>query len=49
MKRDGFIIEEIIDYSNMSDSFDYVLRGRKKKTRCGRYLFKRKEEVIREL
>lgn len=49
MKRDGFIIEEIIDYSNMSDSFDYVLRGRKKKTRCGRYLFKREEEVIREL
>lgn len=27
MRREGYIIEEIIDYSNMSESFDEVLRG----------------------
>lgn len=31
MRREGNIIEEIVEYSNMSDSFDRVLRGTKRK------------------
>ena len=27
MRREGYIIEEIADYSNMSESFNQVLRG----------------------
>ena len=27
MRREGYIIEEIVDYGNMSESFDTVLRG----------------------
>lgn len=50
MRRDGYIIEEIVDYGNMSESFDTVLRGRKRK-RCrqGRLLIAHREEVIRDL
>nr|DAV49456.1 MAG TPA: hypothetical protein [Caudoviricetes sp.] len=29
MRREGYIIEEIIEYSNMSEAFDTVLRGTK--------------------
>lgn len=50
MKRDGHIIEEIIEYSNMAESFDYVMRGEKRKTsRSGRYLARHREEIISEL
>lgn len=50
MRREGYIIEEIVEYSNMSDSFDKVLRGRKRKqSRQGRYLLAHREEVIAEL
>ena len=31
MRREGHIIEEIVEYGNMSDSFDQVLRGTKRK------------------
>lgn len=50
MRRDGYIIEEIVDYGNMSESFDTVLRSRKRK-RCrqGRLLIAHREEVIRDL
>ena len=50
MRRDGYIIEEIVDYGNMSESFDTVLRGSKRK-RCrqGRLLIAHREEVIRDL
>ena len=50
MRREGYIIEEIVDYSNMSESFNQVLRGKKRK-RCrqGRYLLAHREEVIQEL
>lgn len=50
MRREGYIIEEIIDYSNMAESFKQVLRGKKRK-RCrqGRYLLAHQEEVIQEL
>ncbi len=50
MKREGYIIEEITDYSNMSESFDQVLRGTKrKKSRQGKNLLMHREEVIQEL
>lgn len=50
MHREGFIIEEIIDYDNMSNAFDRVLRGSNRK-QCGegRYLLAHREEVISEL
>lgn len=50
MRREGYIVEEVADYSNMSSSFDQVLRGSKrKKSRQGRYLLTHREEVIKEL
>ncbi len=50
MRREGYIIEEIVDYSNMSESFDKVLRGTKRKrSRQGRYLLAHREDVIKEL
>ncbi len=50
MHRDGYIIEEIVDFRNMSESFDAVLRGgRRKACRQGRWLLAHREEVIREL
>lgn len=50
MKRDGNIIQEIIDYGNMSESFDQVLRGTVRKTcREGVELLAHREEVIASL
>lgn len=50
MRREGYIVEEVADYSNMSSSFDQVLRGSKrKKSRQGRYLLAHREDVIKEL
>ena len=50
MRREGHIVEEIVDYDNMSESFVQVLRGSKrKKSRQGKYLLAHKEEVIKEL
>ena len=50
MRREGHIVEEITEYSNMSDSFDRVLRGSKRKRSLqGRYLLAHRDEVIREL
>ncbi len=50
MRREGHIVEEIVEYSNMTESFDQVLRGTKrKKSRQGRYLLAHREEVIKEL
>ncbi|MBQ7684993.1 MAG: hypothetical protein IJT48_10945, partial [Bacteroidaceae bacterium] len=47
MRREGHIIEEIVEYGNMSDSFDQVLRGTKrKKSRQGRWLLAHRDEVI---
>ena len=50
MRREGYIIQEIVDYGNMSESFDTVLRGMKRK-RCrqGHWLLAHREEVIRDL
>ncbi len=50
MRREGHIVEEVVEYSNMAESFDQVLRGSKrKKSRQGRYLLAHREEVIKEL
>lgn len=50
MHREGHIIEEIIEYHNMAEAFDTVLRGTKRKqSRQGRHLLEHREEVIAEL
>lgn len=50
MRREGHIIEEIVEYHNMAVAFDTVLSGsRRKRSRQGRYLLSHKEEVITEL
>lgn len=50
MHRDGYVIEEIVSYENMKESFDYVMRGRKRKTsRSGRYILRNEAEVIADL
>lgn len=47
MRREGYIMEEVTDYGNMSEAFDAVLRGKKRKTcRQGRYLLEHRDEVI---
>lgn len=50
MHREGYIMQEITSYGNMSEAFVRVLRGKKrKKCRQGRYLLAHREEVIAEL
>lgn len=50
MHREGYIMQEITSYGNISEAFDRVLRGKKrKKCRQGRYLLAHREEVIAEL
>lgn len=50
MRREGYIIEEIIQYHNMYNSFDKVLQGSKRKNSVqGRVLLAQREEVIKEL
>lgn len=50
MRREGFVIEEIIDRSNMEESFWTVLRGgERKRSRSGKFLIAHKDEIIDEL
>lgn len=43
-------MEEVVEYHNMSEAFDTVLRGSKRKrSRQGRFLLEHREEVIAEL
>ena len=50
MRREGYIIEEITEYSNMLDSFKQVLSGTKRKrSQQGRRLLAHQEKVIQEL
>ena len=50
MHREGYIIEEIVEYNNFSLAFDTVLSGRKrKKSRTGRNLIANKENKIEQL
>lgn len=50
MRREGFIIEEIITQENMAESFDYVMRGKKRRqSRSGRWIIKNRDVVISDL
>ena len=50
MRREGYIVEEIIKPDNMEEAFRQVLRGRaRKRSRQGRRLLAHKEEVLEEL
>ena len=50
MRREGYIIEEIVEYSNIAESFDQVISGTKRKeSRQGRYLLAHREEFIKKL
>lgn len=50
MRREGHIIEEIVEYSNIAESFDQVISGAKRKeSRQGRYLLAHREEFIKKL
>ncbi len=50
MRREGHIIEEIVEYSNIAESFDQVISGTKRKeSRQGRYLLAHREEFIKKL
>lgn len=50
MRREGYIIEEIINPDNMGESFDYVMRGKKRKTcRTGRWMIRNRNEVLADL
>lgn len=50
MRREGHIIKEIVDYTNMAESFMQVLRGKKRKrSRQGKCLLAHRGEVIAEL
>lgn len=48
MKRDGFVIEEIIEQSNLEDAFKTVLRGNMRKGLSeGRWLLAHKDEFLK--
>ncbi len=50
MRREGNIIGEVVEYGNMSASFDQVLRGTaRKRSRQGRWLLAHRDEVIADL
>lgn len=50
MRREGNIIDEIVEHGNMSSSFDQVLRGSaRKQCREGKELLAHREEVIANL
>ena len=50
MRREGHIIDEIVEYSNIAESFDQVISGTKRKeSRHGRYLLAHREEFIKKL
>lgn len=51
MKRDGYIIEEIIDQQNLEDSFDEVIRGKLRKEILveGKWLIKHREKFLQSV
>ena len=47
MKREGYIIEEIIVDDNLNQSFDYVLRGTdRKESSTGRWMLSHRQQII---
>lgn len=50
MKRNGYIIEKIVSHDNLCESYNYVMRGKKRKTsRSGRYIVRHKDEVLESI
>lgn len=49
MKRYGFLIERIIEDSNMQNAFDAVIKGKKKHLRIVRYLKRNRDKILREI
>ena len=50
MKRDGYIIQEIIEQSNLEEAFDAVVRGTmRKQLREGRWLLEHREEFLQQV
>lgn len=50
MKREGYLIEEIVVQDNLEQSFDVVLRGTyRKQTREGKWLIRHRESFLAEL
>lgn len=50
MKREGYIIEEIVEQSNLEQSFDTVLRGAfRKQLREGKWLLRNREKFLAKL
>lgn len=43
------IVEKAAEYSNVSDSFDYEMRGKRKNTRDGRWITSHRELVIKAI
>ena len=50
MKRESHVMEEIVEYSNLYQAIDEVLRGtERKKTRVGRDILEHRDDVIAQL
>lgn len=50
MKRDGYIIEEIVEQSNLEEAFDAVVRGTlRKRLREGRWLLEHRAEFLQNV
>jgi hypothetical protein len=48
MKRDGYVIEEIVNWGNLSEAFDTVLRGtERKRLGEGKWMLRHRDEFIR--
>lgn len=49
MRRYGYIVEQIADWGNLNNSFDYEVRGRVKRSLQGRWLTEHRDEVLRRM
>lgn len=49
MKRYGFLIERIIEESNLQNAFDAVIQGKSKRLRIIRYLKRNKDRILNEI
>lgn len=50
MKRDGHVIEEIIDWGNLNEAFDTVLRGTERKQLGeGKWLLRHREAFVKDM
>ena len=49
MRREGNIIQEIVEYNNIAAAFDHVVRGERQEYEEGKELLAKREEVIAQL